>query len=57
MPPPQQEMLRDLLERCDLAKFAGVPPTAEECANMAAGVRQFVEQTAAFPPDKAARDR
>jgi hypothetical protein len=55
LPPPQQEMVRDLLERCDLAKFAGVPPTPKECADLAARVRQFVEQTAAFPADKAGR--
>jgi len=45
--PRQQEMVREFLERCDLANFAGVPPTPRECQDIAAAARQLVEQTAA----------
>jgi len=47
--PPQQELLRDFLERCDLAKFAGVAPTPQECQGIAASARMLLEQTAGDP--------
>jgi Domain of unknown function (DUF4381) len=43
LPPPPQEFLRDFLVRCDLAKFARVAATPEECAALANQVREFVE--------------
>jgi len=44
--PCHQELLRDFLERCDLAKFAGVAPTPQECQHIAAAARLLLEQTA-----------
>jgi len=44
--PPQQELLRDFLQRCDLAKFAGITPTGEECRAAAEMARNLVQQTA-----------
>jgi uncharacterized protein DUF4381 len=41
-----QELLRDFLARCDLAKFAPVGASAEECREAAALARSFVEHTA-----------
>ena len=41
----QQTFLRGFLERCDLAKFAGIQPTAEACQNLAAEARKFVIET------------
>ncbi len=43
----QQALLRDLLERCDLAKFARAAAPPEECQAAAAMARTFVQQTAA----------
>lgn len=42
----QQDLLRDFLERCDLAKFARVKPAPEECQAAADMARDFVRQTA-----------
>jgi hypothetical protein len=42
----QQAVLRDLLERCDLVKFARVQPSPEECRLAAEMARTFIEQTA-----------
>lgn len=42
----QQTLLRELLERCDLVKFAGSDPSPEECRAAAAMARGFIEQTA-----------
>jgi hypothetical protein len=42
----QQQILRDLLARCDLAKFTGLPPSPEECAETVTLARAFVTQTA-----------
>jgi Domain of unknown function (DUF4381) len=53
---PDQELLRDLLERCDLAKFAGVAPSPSECDELAARARRLIAQTASPPTHKAARD-
>jgi hypothetical protein len=44
--PAQQELLREFLGRCDLAKFAGATPSPEECQAAGAMARSFVEQTA-----------
>jgi hypothetical protein len=41
-----QALLRELLERCDLAKFAPVGASPEECLEATALARAFVEQTA-----------
>jgi hypothetical protein len=43
--PAQQDLLRDFLQRCDLAKFAGVNPLPEECQATVAMARGFIEQT------------
>lgn len=43
--PEQQTLLRDVLDRCDLAKFAGVQPPLHECADLAKRVREFIAQT------------
>jgi hypothetical protein len=50
--PSQQALLRDFLERCDLAKFAGVTPEPEACQAVADMARTLVEQTTvqASPP-------
>lgn len=42
----QRELLRDFLERCDMAKFARAAPTPEECRAVASMARSFVQQTA-----------
>jgi hypothetical protein len=42
----QQTLLRDFLERCDLAKFARAATTPEECRRAAEIARTFVRQTA-----------
>ena len=43
----QQTLVRDILERCDLAKFAPVGASPEECRETTALAQAFVEQTAA----------
>jgi len=45
--PQDREFLRDLLQQCDLAKFARAVPTAEDCANSLAAARRFVDATSA----------
>jgi hypothetical protein len=50
--PATRELLGDLLQRCDLVKFAGVSPSPEDCRAAAALARQFVEQTAAVPREE-----
>jgi len=47
---PQQALLRDLFERCDLAKFARAAISAEDCRRAAGLARTFVQQTAAPEP-------
>src|SRR5262249_20238867 len=51
---PQQDLLREFLRRCDLAKFARANPSPEECRAAAAMARDFVEQTAAVAEKKLA---
>jgi hypothetical protein len=46
LPEAQQELLNGILLRCDLAKFAGLTPAAEECRRTVMQVSDFVEQTA-----------
>jgi hypothetical protein len=46
--PAQQALLRDFLEQCDLAKFAGAKPTVEQCGGVAAAARRLVQQTSAI---------
>jgi Domain of unknown function (DUF4381) len=46
LPPEEQALLRDLLERCDLAKFAPVGASAESCRETAFLAQGFVERTA-----------
>ncbi len=41
----QQEVLKEFLERCDLAKFAQVRFAKEECQALGQSARLFVEQT------------
>jgi hypothetical protein len=41
----QQQLLHDLLARCDLAKFTGLPPSPEEGAETVALARTFILQT------------
>ena len=48
--PAAQELLRDFLARCDLAKFARAEYSAEECQASAGLARTFVTQTAAQAP-------
>jgi hypothetical protein len=50
--PAQQALLRDFLERCDLAKFAKVAPPPEECREVGRMARALVEQTAPAPPTR-----
>jgi hypothetical protein len=47
--PAQQALLRDFLERCDMAKFARAAPSPEECRAVAGMARSFVQETT---PDK-----
>lgn len=42
----QQTVLRELLQQCDLVKFARAQPSREECSKLAALARAFVQQTA-----------
>jgi hypothetical protein len=42
----QQALLAEFLEQCDLVKFAGIKPTAEQSRAAAAAARRFVQQTA-----------
>jgi hypothetical protein len=46
-----QAALGAMLARCDLAKFARVWPSAEECQALVTQARTFVEETAPKPPD------
>jgi hypothetical protein len=41
----QQALVRDFLERCDLAKFANAHATAQECAVAADMVAKFLEES------------
>lgn len=41
--PSQQAFLRDFFERCDLAKFATAPATADECRTLAGQAQDFVQ--------------
>lgn len=45
LPEAQQQLLRDLLARCDLAKFTGLLPSPAECAEATALTRDLVVQT------------
>jgi hypothetical protein len=47
--PAQQGLLRDFLERCDMAKFARAAPPPEECRAVAAMARSFVQETTPRP--------
>jgi hypothetical protein len=46
LPAAQQALLRDLFERCDLAKFARAGASPEDCRRTATLARAFVQQTA-----------
>jgi hypothetical protein len=50
----QRAMLREFLEQCDLVKFAGLKPTAEQSQALAVAARRLVEQTAPESPRKSA---
>jgi hypothetical protein len=43
--PPQQALLREFLERCDLAKFARATLSPDECSALAQQAMDFVRQT------------
>ncbi len=45
----QREQLRAVLERCDLVKFAGALPDAEESRSLAAVVRTFIQTPSTVP--------
>ncbi len=45
IPAPQQDLLRDILERCDLAKFAPVALSADDCRETGRLCRRFVLET------------
>jgi hypothetical protein len=51
--PEQQGLLRDFLQRCDMAKFARAAPSPDECRAVAAMARGFVQETT--PPATGAR--
>jgi len=42
--PTQQGLLREFLEKCDLAKFAGAAPTPEQGEELGRAARGFIEQ-------------
>lgn len=46
VPAQRQALLRELFERCDLAKFARAGAAADECRRSAELARQMVQQTA-----------
>ncbi len=46
LPARQQQALAELLARCDLAKFARVRPSSEECQAVVTQARAFVQATA-----------
>jgi hypothetical protein len=48
----QREAVRDVLARCDLAKFAGASPDAEECRRVLGLARAVIEPTP--PPGRSA---
>lgn len=48
--PAQQELLRDFLQRCDLAKFARTAPSPEECRAVADVARSFISETSKAVP-------
>jgi hypothetical protein len=48
--PAQQELLRDFLQRCDLAKFARAPASPEECRSAADLARLFIAETSPATP-------
>jgi hypothetical protein len=47
--PAQQGLLRDFLQRCDMAKFARAAPPPEECRAVAGMARSFVQETTPRP--------
>lgn len=51
LPPPQQEALRDFLQRCDLAKFARAEFSAAECWATASTAGDFIRQTITAAPN------
>jgi hypothetical protein len=46
---PEQECLRDIFDRCDLAKFAGVATRRTDWEQAAGQVRHFVDRTSQEP--------
>ena len=41
----RRKMLDEILQRCDVAKFAEVAPGSEECEKLVAMARQFIVET------------
>jgi hypothetical protein len=54
LPPPQQELLKTFLERCDMVKFAKVSQNPDECRATAEMARQIVAYTPLQSPDATA---
>jgi hypothetical protein len=50
VPAEAREALRELLERCKLVKFAGLPATPEECEQAVELARRVICACAAVPP-------
>jgi hypothetical protein len=50
--PPILDSVREVLQRCDLARFARACPSGEECRATLALARTFVEQTALPEPPR-----
>jgi hypothetical protein len=48
--PDQKAILRDFLQRCDLAKFARATLSLDECRALSASARTFVEHTSPNEP-------
>jgi hypothetical protein len=52
----QQQLLRDFLSRCDMAKFARAAPPPEECRAVADMARSFVQETTPRPASPSSTD-
>jgi hypothetical protein len=50
----QQRLLREFLERCDMAKFARAAPPPEECRAVAEMARTFILETTPFSRERSA---
>ncbi len=55
--PSHKQVLRRFLEHCDLVKFAGHEPAAEEIRETIDTVRQFIDETVPAPAEETKPDR